>query len=55
MTYADQFVEDGAQQAHLYYLSHKHPDNDENQDADKHVERSRFAHEAIDVVEHERY
>ena len=37
-THADQFVEDAAKEAHLKYLAHQQPDDDEHQDAHEDID-----------------
>ena len=52
-SHRDQLVHDASQEAHFQYLTDDKPDNDEYHNAREHVERTRFFHDAIGVVEHE--
>ena len=50
--HTDKLVHDASQEAHLQDAADKEPHQDEHDDADEHVERPRFLHETVDVVEH---
>ena len=49
--HAYQFVEDRTEQLHLQNIAHKEPYDDEDHDADEHIQRAALLHQAIDVVE----
>ena len=54
-THADEFVEDGTHQSHLYDLRHNDPCHDKHQDAIEHVEASRCFHQLVYVIKQKRY
>lgn len=50
-TDAYELIEDCSCESHLEHLRHEQPDYYERQNANKHVQRSRFSHEPIRIVE----
>ena len=52
-TDGDELVHDAAQKTHLQHLAHEEPDEDKDHDADEHIERSRFLHHPVEIVEHQ--
>ena len=52
-TYADERVQDAAQELHLQYLRHENPEDDEYEDAYEEVERARVLHQLVEVEEHQ--
>lgn len=54
-SHRNQLVHNASQESHFQYLADDKPDNDEHHNAREHVERTRFFHNAIEVVEHKCY